>query len=69
MLIPRKDVDQPAIIVELKKDRTVRAAIAQIKERNYPEKVREYTGDILLVGINYDEKTKEHECSIERWSK
>jgi hypothetical protein len=69
VLIPRKDVDQPAIIVELKKDRTVRAAIAQIKERNYPEKVREYTGDILLVGINYDEKTKEHECSIERWSK
>ena len=28
-----------------------------------------YTGSILLVGINYDEKTKAHECSIERYDK
>lgn len=27
-----------------------------------------YTGDILLVGINYDKKTKKHECVIEEYS-
>ena len=69
VLMPRKNVTTPALIVELKKDRNVRAAIAQIKERNYPQQVEKYTGDILLVGINYDEDTKKHECLIERWHK
>ena len=27
----------------------------------------EYTGDILLVGINYDKKNKAHECEIEQY--
>lgn len=27
------------------------------------------TGDILLVGINYDKKTKKHECVIEQYEK
>jgi hypothetical protein len=31
--------------------------------------VAEYTGDILLVGINYDRDTKEYTCQIERWQK
>ena len=34
--------------------------------RQYPQKVAEYTGDMLLVGISYDRKTKEHQCRIER---
>ena len=25
-----------------------------------------YKGDVLLVGINYDKKTKKHSCTIER---
>ncbi|WP_264296711.1 hypothetical protein [Mediterraneibacter faecis] len=28
-----------------------------------------YTGDILLVGINYDKKSKEHQCLIEKYEK
>lgn len=54
------------MVIELKFDKSTRAAIAQIKEKNYCAKVSEYTGDILLVGINYDSKTKTHTCEIER---
>ena len=41
-------------------------AIDQIKRKEYPAKLAEYTGDILLVGINYDKETKQHTCKIER---
>ena len=37
------------------------------KERKYPESLQQYTGDILLVGINYDKKEKVHQCVIEKW--
>ena len=44
-------------------------AINQIKQNNYPSKLADYTGDILLVGINYDKETKKHTCSIEEYKK
>ena len=66
VLMPRKNVTTPAIIVELKYNDTVDTAIDQIHNRHYPAKVAEYTGDMLLVGISYDKKTKEHQCKIER---
>jgi hypothetical protein len=69
VLIPRNNVARPAIIIELKKDQAVQTGLDQIKERNYPQKVAEYTGDILLVAINYDTQTKQHTCKIERWEK
>lgn len=69
VLIPRKNVSSPAVVVELKYNKDAQAAISQIKARNYPKTVADYTGDILLVGINYDKKTKQHECQIERWQK
>ena len=69
VLLPRKNVTTPALVVELKKDKDAQAAIAQIKERHYPQLIEKYTGDILLVGISYDRKTKEHQCQIETWHK
>ena len=66
VLMPRKNTATPAVIVELKYDDTVDTAIDQIHRRQYPQKVAEYTGDMLLVGISYDRKTKEHRCRIER---
>ena len=30
------------------------AVAAQIKKRNYPAAIKEFGGEILLVGINYD---------------
>ena len=68
MLIPRKNVSSPALVIELKYDKTTQAAISQIKARNYPQAIADYTGDIMLVGINYDKNTKQHECEIEKWN-
>ena len=65
VFIPRKNVELPAIVVELKYNRSSGAAIEQIKGKNYTEKLSQYTGEILLVGINYDDK-KGHSCSIEK---
>ena len=56
----------PALVVELKWNKNVAAAINQIKEKRYAESLKDYAGNILLVGINYDKKTKEHTCSIEQ---
>ena len=68
VLLPRKHVDSPAIILELKVNRDADAAIAQIHRRQYPDKVREHADRLLLVGINYDRQTKQHTCRIERIS-
>jgi len=56
----------PALVVELKWNQKVQTAIQQIKDRKYPSSISDYTGDILLVGINYDKKSKKHQCIIEK---
>ena len=67
VLLPRKNVDSPAIVLELKYNRDADSAIDQIHRRQYPAKVTQHTGDLLLVGINYNREKKTHECQIERW--
>ncbi len=67
VLIPRKNVDSPVIVLELKYDKDADAAIDQIKRRQYPSKVAQYTDNLLLVGINYDKQQKTHECLIEKY--
>lgn len=59
--------EYPALLVELKWNKNAFTAIEQIKERRYPETLLNYTGNILLVGINYDKKSKKHECVIEEY--
>ena len=59
----------PAMVVELKWNKSVQTALNQIGNKKYPESLRQYTGEILLVGINYDKKSKKHECGIERYEK
>jgi len=54
----------PAIVLELKWNKSAADAIRQMKERQYINKVKEYD-EILFVGINYDKQTKKHECIIE----
>lgn len=68
VFIPRRNVDLPAIVVELKRNKSSDAAIEQIKQKKYTEKISQYTGEILLVGINYDED-KGHTCVIEKFVK
>ena len=66
VMIPRRNVNKPALVIELKFNHSIDTAIDQIKRKAYPSKIAEYTGDILLVGINYDKETKLHTCKIER---
>ncbi|MBQ7944876.1 MAG: AAA family ATPase [Lachnospiraceae bacterium] len=68
--LPRKKfADKPAIVVELKWDKSAEGAIAQIKNKQYVKSLQEYEGNILLVGVNYNKDTREHECVIEEWEK
>lgn len=61
--------DLPVIIVELKCDQSARTALTQIREKRYPDSLKDYSGKIILVGIHYDRKTKEHTCAIEKIEK
>ena len=66
-LIPRADSgNKPAMIIELKYDKTADTAIRQIKEKRYAGALKGYGKEILLVGVNYDKESKEHECVIEK---
>lgn len=46
-------------------NKNAETAIYQIREKQYPESLKQHTGKILLVGIGYDKKSKEHLCNIE----
>ena len=59
----------PALVVELKWNQDVQTALSQIKEKKYPESLLQYTGNILLVGINYDKESKKHACVMEQYQK
>ena len=65
----RKFQDKPAFVVELKWDQTADTAISQILKKEYCESLKEYQGNLLLVGVNYDKKTKEHTCKITQMTK
>ena len=54
------------MVVELKGNKAAGGAIAQIKEKQYPAKLKPYAGQLLLVGMNYDEKTGRFTCLIEK---
>ena len=56
----------PAMVIELKHNKSAGSTLQQIKEKNYCQALNNYKGDLLFVGVNYDEKTKEHSCKIER---
>ena len=66
---PEYKTSYPALLVELKWNKSADTAMEQIHDKKYPDSILQYTGDILLVGINYDKKTKEHECRIEKHQK
>ena len=69
--LPRKDSVLPALVIELKWNQSAESALKQIRERRYPEAIRGYGGDILLVGISYDKEApagkRKHQCRIEKY--
>ncbi|MBE5922979.1 MAG: AAA family ATPase [Lachnospiraceae bacterium] len=64
--LPKKDANVPALLIELKWNKTSDAAISQIKNKNYPSSISDYGGEVILIGINYDEADKKHTCTIEK---
>lgn len=64
VFLPRKITDKPAIIVELKWNKSAEGAISQIENKQYVKALKDYSGKVLLVGINYDRETKAHTCRI-----
>lgn len=67
VFLPRRHTNKPALIVELKWNQSENGAIEQIKNKQYVKALEEYSGNILLVGINYDKKSKMHHCVIETY--
>ena len=64
--LPKIGVNKPALLIELKYDKSAESAITQIKEKNYLQFFKAYKGEVLLVGINYSKDTKTHQCIIEK---
>ena len=62
---PEYLTDYPALVVELKWNKKAETALQQIKDKKYPASIRQYTGNILLVGISYDKKSRKYQCVIE----
>lgn len=72
VFIPRLNAgERPAMIIELKYNQSAYSAIRQIKEKRYHGVLKEYSGKVLLVGINYnmDGKNKKHPVALlSSWS-
>ena len=66
---PQYAESYPALVVELKWNKAAKTAMQQIKDKKYPDSIAQFLGQILLVAVNYDKKTKEHQCQIEMQSK
>lgn len=64
--LPKRNSMLPALVVELKWNKSSEGAIRQIKERNYPAVLEGFGGEVVMVGISYDAKKKAHSCLIER---
>lgn len=69
IVLQPKNAVYPPMVIELKWDKSAEGAISQIKKNNYLQGIDSYTGEILLVGINYDKDSKIHTCKIEKYCK
>ena len=67
VFLPKRTSLNPALVVELKWDKTAEGAISQIKRKGYASALKAYKGNILLVGINYEKKSRKHQCRIEKF--
>ena len=68
--LPKRDSPYPALVVELKWNQSAQSAIAQIRDKRYPDALDGFDGEVLLVGISYNRDAKpgerKHHCVIER---
>ncbi|MCM1222180.1 MAG: ATP-binding protein [Lachnospiraceae bacterium] len=64
--LPKPKSMLPALVIELKWNKSSEGALRQIMERDYPAVLQGYGGEVVAVGISYDAKKKEHSCDIEK---
>lgn len=71
--IPKPDSDWPALVIELKWNKSAQGAIDQIMKKKYPSVLEGSGYSILLVGITYDKDAKagekRHTCMIVEYKK
>lgn len=65
VFLPKRRSSLPAMIIELKWNQSAEGALGQIRENGYQKVLDNYGGDVILVGVSYDKKTKRHDCRIE----
>ena len=66
--VPKRNINLPILLIEFKYGQSAEEAMNQIKEKEYFRRYidGDYPNNILLVGINYNPKTKDHQCLIEK---
>lgn len=69
VFLPRRHSSKPAMVVELKYNGSAEGALSQIENKQYPAALKEYQGNLLLVGIHYNKEDKKHFCLIKHWEK
>ncbi len=66
--LPKPDSGYPALVIELKWNKSAGGAIQQILDKKYPDALKNYGSEIILVGVNYDRDApagqRKHECRI-----
>lgn len=67
--LPKNNSPVPALVIELKWDQFAQAAIEQIKNKKYTKHLQDFSGRLLLVGINYDKEEGTYQCEIDEWEK
>lgn len=66
ILLPYKTSNKQAILLELKYNKDSNTAIDQIKDKRYPDVLKDLVDSVILVGVNYDKKRRVHDCVIEK---
>ncbi|MBQ7456279.1 MAG: AAA family ATPase [Desulfovibrio sp.] len=69
VFLPKHGTPFPLLVVELKRNHTPQTAIDQILGHQYPDSLKNLSKSMLLVGINYDSKTRKHTCKITPFEK
>ena len=66
--VPKRNIHLPILLIEFKYGQSAEEAMNQIKEKEYFRRYidGDYPNDVLLIGINYNPKTKNHQCLIEK---
>ena len=66
--VPKRNIHLPILLIGFKYGQSAEKAMNQIKEKEYFSRYidGDYPNDVLLIGINYNPKTKDHQCLIEK---